>query len=348
MARYDKTTFGRKVSALFNYSYVVLAIAVLLTVGATIAYYQNAAAFADDTGTRWTPVVLLIGLCISLLLFGMTHREATTRASLLRKTLDLLDAQQENQSLLVAEKESRKTAERASHAKDEFLAVVSHELRTPLNAIAGWTRILQTPGISDEARETAIKRIDKNLRMQASLVEELLSFSDVMSSGPRLALRPLCIRDVIEEAVNSVSVSAFQKGIALDVELDLADVQVEGDRERLKLAVGNVIANAVKFTPSGGSVNVSGCACDGEVSCVVRDNGLGISPEFLPHVFEQYAQSEVASTRHFGGLGLGLTIAKHVLHLHNGSIEAASSGAGGGSTFTIHLPAISSMESGVR
>jgi signal transduction histidine kinase len=343
MALYDKMTLRRNLSALFNYSYVVLGILLLLTVGATIAYYQNAAAFSDDTGTRWTPVVFLIGLCVSLLLFGMTHREATTRASLLRKTVDLIDAQQENKTLLKAEKESRKAAERAGHAKDEFLAVVSHELRTPLNAIAGWTRILRTPGISNEARDTALKKIDKNLRMQASLVEELLSYSDVMSSGPRLELRPLCIREVIEEAVGAVSVSAFQKGITLDVDLELDEFQVEGDRERLKLAIGNVIANAVKFTPTGGSVNVTGCTCDGEVRCVVRDNGLGISPEFLPHVFEQYSQSEVSTTRHFGGLGLGLTIAKHVLQLHNGSIEAASSGAGGGSTFTIHLPAMSSI-----
>ena len=343
MTSYDKTILSRKLSALFNYSYVVLGILVLLTLGATIAYYQNAPAFSDATGTRWTPVVFLIGLGISLLLFGMTHREATTRANLLRKTLDLLDAAEENKALLMAEQESRKAAERASNAKDEFLGVVSHELRTPLNAIAGWARILRTPGISNEARETALKKIEKNLRMQASMVEELLSFSDVMSSGPKLALRPLCMREVIEEAVGLVSASAFQKGITLDVDLELGDVRIEGDRERLKLAIGNVIANAVKFTPTGGSINVTGCACDGDVSCVVRDTGLGISPEFLPHVFERYSQSEVGSTRHFGGLGLGLTIAEHVIRLHNGSIHAASLGAGDGSTFTIHLPAIPSL-----
>ena len=154
-------------------------------------------------------------------------------------------------------------------------------------------------------------------------------------------MRPVFVGELIEEAVDSVSVAAFQKGISLDVDLELGEAQVEGDRERLKLAIGNVISNAVKFTQSGGRINVTGCACDGEIRCVVRDNGPGISPEFLPHVFEQYKQSEVASTRHFGGLGLGLTIAHHVVKLHNGSIEAASAGAGGGSTFTIHLPAIS-------
>ncbi|HKP68998.1 MAG TPA: ATP-binding protein [Pyrinomonadaceae bacterium] len=337
----------RKFAELFNYSYIVLGILFMLTVGATIAYYQNAHLLAGDAAVRWAPVVFLIGLCISLLIFGMTHREATTRATLLRKTFDLIDAQRENKKLLEAEQESRKVAEQANHAKDEFLAVVSHELRTPLNAIAGWTRVLRTPDISGEAREAALEKIDKNLRMQASIVDELLNFSDVMSTGPNLALRPLRIHDVIEEAVDSASVAAFQKGITLDVDLELGETRIKGDHGRLKLAIGSVIANAVKFTPAGGHISVTGCSCDGEVKCVVKDNGLGISPEFLPHVFEQYKQSEVPSTRHFGGLGLGLTIAQHVLQLHNGSIEAASAGAGGGSTFTIHIPAMPSALSAV-
>ena len=347
MTQNDKKFLRRRLSALFNYSYVVLGILFILTIGATVAYYKNASGFAGETPEEWAPVIFLIGLCISLVIFGITHREATARANLLRKTVDLVDAQKQNKALLKAEQESRKAAERASHAKDEFLALVSHELRTPLNAIAGWTRILRTPGVSDEARETALEKIDKNLRMQASIVEELLNFSDVMSSGPTLKLTPICVREVIEEAVESVSVSAFQKGITLDVDLELGELQVKGDRERLKLAIGNVIANAVKFTPSGGRVSVTGCACDGEVTCIVKDNGLGITPEFLPHVFDQYKQSEVASTRHFGGLGLGLTIAKHVMKLHSGSIDAASAGSGGGSTFTIHIPAMPNVSSAV-
>jgi signal transduction histidine kinase len=316
----------------------VLGILLLLTTGATIAYYKNASAFADYSGQRWAPVVFLIGLCVSLLIFGMTHREATTRAALLRRTADLLQSQIENKALLKAEEESRVAAERASVAKDEFLAVVSHELKTPLNAIAGWTRILKTAGISDEDRENALKKIDKNLQMQISVVEELLSFSDVMSSGPKLAMRPLRICDVIEEAVNSVSVSAFQKGISLAVALDLDDCQINCDGDRLKLALANIIANAVKFTPPGGSVRISGRTSGEEAICIVEDDGLGIDPEFLPHVFEQYAQSEFAMTRNFSGLGLGLTIAKHIVQLHNGTIEAASAGSGAGSTFTVHLP----------
>ena len=334
----DRTSLRPKFAALFNYSYVVLGILLLLTAGATVAYFKNAELFADDTGTRWTPVVFLIGLCISLLIFGMTHREATARATLLRKTLDLIDAQRENRKLLKAEQESRLAAEQANLAKDEFLAVVSHELRTPLNAIAGWARILQTPGISEEARETALRKIDKNLRSQAAIVDQLLSFSDVMSSGPTLHRRSFVVREVIQEAVDAASVTAFQKGVSLIADLQLDGITIDGNRDRLKMAIGNVIANAVKFTPRDGSVNVRAFASDCEVTCVVADNGAGIPAEFLPYVFDQYTQSEVQSTRHFGGLGLGLAIAKHVLQLHNGTIEAASAGPGGGSTFTIHIP----------
>ena len=334
-------------AALFSYSYIVLGILLILTIGVTVAYYQNAHLLAGGGAVQWAPVVFLIGLCISLVIFGMTHREATARASLFRKTMDLLEAQHENRKLLKAEQEARRSAERANHAKDEFLALVSHELRTPLNAIAGWTRVLRTSGLSSEAHETALEKIDKNLRMQASIVEELLNFSDVMSSDPNLSLRPLCISDVIKNSVDSASVAAFQKGITLDVDLELSDVRIQGDYDRLQLAIGNVISNAVKFTPAGGHISITGCACDGEVTCTVKDDGPGIPPDFLPHVFEQYKQSEVASTRHFGGLGLGLSIAQHVLHLHHGSIEAASSGAGGGSTFTIRLPAMPSKLSAV-
>lgn len=348
MTGHEQKSLRRKLSSLFNYSYVVLCILLLLSVGATVAYYQNAELFYDDSGSRWSAVVFLIGFCISLLIFGITHREATARATLLRKTLDLLATQKENRSLLKAEQESRIAAERANLAKDEFLAVVSHELRTPLNAIAGWTRILRSDGLSDEARETALQKIDKNLKVQTEIVDELLNFSDVMSAGPRLRVRPVRIRRVIEEAINSVSVSAFQKGITLATELELGDLKVYADRERLKMAIGNVISNAVKFTPNGGSISVSGRAMDGEIACIVTDDGLGISPEFLPHVFEKYTQSELASTRHFGGLGLGLTIAQHILKLHHGSIEAESTGAGEGATFTIHIPLKPPVSSSVR
>ena len=325
-------------SAAFNYSYIVLVILFLLTIGATLGYYQNSAAFEGETGTRWTPVVFLIGLCVSLVIFAMTHREATARLTLQQKTLDLIEAQRQNDDLLAAEQASRIAAEQANLAKAEFLALVSHELKTPLNAIAGWNRILKTRGISNETRETALEKIDKNLRIQAAIVDELLNFSDVMSRNADIDKRPVRMREVFEDAVAAVSVSAFQKGVTLVSNDTLDGERVLGDRPRLKLAIVNVLSNAVKFTPPGGSIEARAFESQGFVRCVVADTGLGMEQDIIPHIFEKYRQSERASTRHYGGLGLGLTIADQIVKLHRGNIEAISAGPGKGSRFTISIP----------
>ena len=338
MVRSERRNFKSRAAAVFNYSYVVLGILVLLTIGSTLAYYQNSAAFSDDSGTRWTPVVFLIGLCVSLVIFGMTHREAAARLRLHQRTLDLIEAQRQNGALLRAEQQSRIAAEQANKSKDEFLAVVSHELKTPLNAIAGWTRILKMPDISEEARATALDKIDKNLKIQTTIVEELLAFSDVMSSGADITKKNVRMREVFEGAVAAVSVPAFQKGITLAHE-DLLDGEiVVGDPVRLKIALVNVLDNAIKFTPLNGHVEAQAFESAGSVNCVITDHGVGIAPEFLPHVFDRYKQSEHVATRHFGGLGLGLTIAQQIVKLHGGTIEAESEGLGTGATFKISLP----------
>ena len=338
MVRSDVKNSRSRPSAVFNYSYVVLGILLLLTIGSTLAYYQNSAAFSDDSGTRWTPVVFLIGVCVSLVIFGMTHREASARLRLHQKTLDLIEAERQNRALLKAEQESRIAAEQANKSKDEFLAVVSHELKTPLNAIAGWSRILKMSDVSDEARETALDKIDKNLRIQTSIVEELLSFSDVMSSGVDIPEKNVRMREVFEGAVEEVRVTAFQKGITLAHD-DLLDGEIVlGDPARLKIALVNVLDNAIKFTPQNGHVEAQAFESAGAVTCVIRDDGVGIAPEFLPHVFDCYKQSEHVATRHFGGLGLGLAIAQQIVRLHGGTIEAASDGLGAGATFKISLP----------
>jgi signal transduction histidine kinase len=322
----------------FLYPYVVLAIMILLSIGATLVFFQNSIIFDDETVTRWTPVIFVIGLCISLLIFGMTHRDATARVALQRKTDDLLAAQKQIQALLAAEQASRVAAEQANRAKDEFLAVVSHELKTPLHAIAGWVRILRTNGISEETRETAIKKIEKNLRIQAGIVEEVLKFSDVMSSSAAPDQKSIAIRDVFERAVAAVSVAAFQKGITLANEDELGNELVLGDSEGLQTALVNILSNAVKFTPAGGNIQAKAFRSNGHVKCVIADTGPGIAPDFLPHVFEQYKQYEKLSTRSYGGLGLGLTIANHIVKLHHGTIDVESAGAGYGSTFTISIP----------
>lgn len=337
MSSTDREKNNDEYSAVFNYSYVVLSILILLTIGATLAYHQNSLMLVDGSGSRWTPVVFLIGLCVSLLLFGMTHRDAAARFALHQKTRDLLAAQKEIKALLEAEHNSRIAAERANRAKDEFLAVVSHELRTPLNAIAGWNRILKTHGVSEETRETAVGKIDKNLRLQAAIVEELLNFSDIMSSGFALKNKSISVRGVFESAVAAANVAAFQKGVTLVTDDRLDGEQVLGDEERLRIALVNVLENAVKFTPTGGRVEANAYCADGCVKCVICDDGPGIPAEFLPHVFDQYKQSERVSTRRHGGLGLGLTIASQILKLHNGTIDAESVG-GGGAKFTISIP----------
>lgn len=338
MVRLDPNNSKDDLSAVFNYSYIVLTILLLLTIGATIAFYQSSPIFDDDAKSRWTPVVFLIGLCVSLLIFGMTHREGAARFRLRQKTIDLLAAQKENEALLVAEQNSRIEAEKANLAKDEFLAVVSHELKTPLNAIAGWNWILKTKGISDETRQTALEKIEKNIRIQTALVEEILNFSDIMSTGFAITNKAVVMRDVFEDAVAAVSGAAFQKGVTLANNDKLDTERVLGDGARLKIALVNVLSNAVKFTPSGGSVDARAFESDGYVRCVITDNGLGIPAEFLPHVFDEYKQSEHATTRHYGGLGLGLTIAGEIVKMHRGTIDVQSSGIGQGAEFTISLP----------
>jgi signal transduction histidine kinase len=338
MAPTDLKKKSAEPSSVFNYSYAVFSILLLLTIGVTLAYYQNAEMFADGSEARWTPVVFVIGLCVSLVIFGMTHRDSAARYALQQKTQDLIAAQNENQKLLAAEQQSRISAEQANRAKSEFLALVSHELKTPLNAIAGWNRILKTKGISEETRQTAVEKIDKNLRLQAAIVEELLNFSDIMSSGLTVITRSVSVRDIFESAVSTVRAEASEKGLTLVTDDTLDGEQVAGDQERLKIAIVNVLSNAVKFTPPGGNVKAEAYNFDGYVKCVISDDGLGIPPDFLPHVFDQYRQSDHATTRRYGGLGLGLTIANHIIKLHCGTIEAESSGVGGGAKFTISLP----------
>jgi signal transduction histidine kinase len=321
----------------FGYSYLVLTILLLLTVGATIAYHQDVGMFRHNS-VGWTPVVFVIGVCISFLIFGLTHRDSVVRRELEARTRELTAIQKQNEVLLEAEQKSRRAAEEANRGKDEFLAVVSHELRTPLHAITGWSRVLKTDGLSDEERARAISKIDKNLRIQAAMIDELLNFSEIMSGGLAVITKPIVVREVFDEALEAADAEARRKGVTLVTKNSLEFERVLGDKARLRLAIAHVVANAVKFTPAGGSVETDTYVSDDWVKCVVSDTGSGIPPEFLPHIFEQYTQSENHATRQFSGLGLGLTLAERIVQLHHGKIEAASSGVGKGATFTISLP----------
>lgn len=245
----------------------------------------------------------------------------------------------DNARLFEAAQEARHRAEQANRAKDEFLAMVSHELRTPLNAMLGWTRLLRTGDLDPEKRARALDTIERNAQAQAQLIEDLLDISRIVAGKLRLDLVPVHLATLVEGALEAVRPAADAKGVRLLAHVDVAAPPLSGDAHRLQQVVWNLMSNAVKFTPRGGQVEVHAHRRGRVFEIRVEDTGKGISPAFLPHVFEQFRQAEGGTTRAHGGLGLGLTIAKHLVELHGGTIEARSEGEGQGATFAVELPA---------
>ena len=247
-------------------------------------------------------------------------------------------AQAELERLLAREQAARAEAESANRMKDEFLATVSHELRTPLTAIMGWSHMLRKGKLDDETLARAVETIDRNAKAQAQLVEDILDVSRMIMGKLRLNVGPVDVAAVINAAIDSVQLAADTKGIKLEVTLDPSARHTVGDASRLQQVVWNLVSNAIKFTPSGGSVAVRLERSANFVQIHVTDTGCGISPEFLPFVFDRFRQADGTPTRMHGGLGLGLAIAKHLTELHGGSVKAESDGEGQGATFTISLP----------
>lgn len=235
-------------------------------------------------------------------------------------------------------------AQQASRLKDDFLATVSHELRTPMNAILGWATLLparigpDVPG--RDAIMHALGVIERNARAQARLVEDVLDVARIVSGKLRVASRPFELEPVVRAAVEACATGAANKGVQLEVvaETDVGAGAIHGDPDRLQQVVWNLVSNAVKFTPRGGTVRIALAREGSSARIVVSDDGIGIAPELLPHVFERFRQADSSSTRQHGGLGLGLSIARHLVDLHGGTIEAASAGMGRGATFTVRLP----------
>jgi signal transduction histidine kinase/CheY-like chemotaxis protein len=233
---------------------------------------------------------------------------------------------------------ARADAEAASRAKDEFLAVLSHELRTPLTAIVGWARMLRAGNLPAGAMANAIEVIDRNAAAQVQLIEELLDVSRIVSGTLRLELRPVKLAPVLGAAIDAVRPTAERKGVHITSSVAASLDLVTADAGRLQQVFWNLLANAVKFTPSGGSVAVTATAdADGGARVSVADTGSGIDAATLPHVFERFRQADSSMTRHHGGLGLGLTLVKHIVELHGGTVRAESDGPGQGATFTITL-----------
>ena len=258
-----------------------------------------------------------------------------------------------NVALFAAEQSARSAAEAANRMKDDFLATVSHELRTPLTAMLGWIWWLRRGPIDEAVQVRALETVERNARAQAQLVEDLLDVSRIVTGKLRLDVRPVDLRTVIEAAIESVRTAADAKDITLQPHLPLGATVVPVDPDRLQQIVWNLLSNAIKFTPAGGRVDVTLEARPGEVSIVVVDTGAGISHDFLPYVFDRFRQAEGSSTRAYGGLGLGLAIVRHLVELHGGTVRAESPGEGGGTTFTVTLPArairkVSSDDLGAR
>ncbi|HEX9961531.1 MAG TPA: CHASE domain-containing protein [Pyrinomonadaceae bacterium] len=303
-----------------------------------IVEYKALPDFVAKSNSGWTPLILGSGLVFSLLLFGMTYLESFARRKSERFTYELKESEKEKALLFEKEQKARRFAEDASRAKDEFISVVSHELRTPLNTIAGWTRIMQADDLAPEMKQQALEKIDKNLRIQTKLVEELLDFSQIITGKGDLTSKLIEISGVFESAVADVAAQARDREINIEKENALNGQKVLGDSERLKKAFENVLRNAVKFTAKNGTVFTEIKQQDDAIQMKIRDSGRGINPKFLPHIFEGFRQADSSSTRQFGGLGLGLAISRHIIELHGGSIKAESAGEGQGSVFTIKIP----------
>src|SRR5215213_1375273 len=239
---------------------------------------------------------------------------------------------------LAREKAAREEAEEANHLKDEFLATVSHELRTPLTAILGWSNMLLAGKLEGEPRDRALEIIHRNAQSQNQLISDLLDVSRIISGKLRLDLRTINLPKVIEAAVEATRPSAEEKRVGLSTSLDPYAGPVNGDADRLQQVVWNLLTNSIKFTPEGGQIRVESKVAGTRIEVTVRDTGIGIEPEFLPHIFERFRQAHPGTNRIHGGMGLGLSIVRQLVELHGGAIRAESRGEGRGATFTVNLP----------
>jgi signal transduction histidine kinase/ActR/RegA family two-component response regulator len=267
------------------------------------------------------------------------HRLALVRRSPVVEA-SILDRAEQIQQRHDALDQARVQAEEANLLKDQFLAIISHELRTPLTAILGWLRMLRSGMLSPEKQAHALETVERNARVQAQLIEDLLDVSRIMSGKLALDKDVVDVAPLVSSAMETVRPDAEARGVSLAVEID-ASAQVLGDARRLQQVVWNLLSNAVKFTPRDGKVRLQVARSDRAIEIVVHDTGTGISPAFLPHVFERFRQAEGGTARKMGGLGLGLSIVRHVVEAHGGEVRADSGGDGRGATFTVRLPALS-------
>jgi PAS domain S-box-containing protein len=250
-------------------------------------------------------------------------------------------ADEERSDLLNRAQTARLEAERTSRLKDEFLATLSHELRTPLNAILGWARLLHGGQLDAETASRAIESVERNAKIQTKLVEDLLDVSSIITGKWRLETRPVDLCTSVESSLDAIRTTVEAKEITLEKDLDSRVGLILGDPSRVQQILWNLLSNAVKFTAKGGHIQVRVAREGANAAISVQDNGKGITEEFLPYVFERFRQADGSLTRKFGGLGLGLAIARHLTELHGGTIEVESAGEHQGAKFTVKLPLLS-------
>ena len=289
----------------------------------TVAVSLSAAeVLADWRAQQRTSTIAFGGLALTLAVFVV----------LLFRQMDALAA------AVVRERDARTQAEHASRLKDEFLMTLSHELRTPLNAIVGWIRMLTTGSVPPESHAKALSSIERNAQMQTRLVEELLDVSRAITGKLKIEARPINIADVVLAAVDTLRPALLAKRIDFKEDVDRTLPTITADPERMQQVVWNLLSNAIKFTPADGRLTLSASREGAHVAITVSDSGIGISPEFLPFVFDRFRQADAGPRREQGGLGLGLAIVRHLVELHGGTVTARSDGPGTGATFRVLLP----------
>ncbi|MBD0373409.1 MAG: response regulator [Pyrinomonadaceae bacterium] len=290
------------------------------------------------------PIVVIIFFTYQTYLKNLeattAHAEQAERhvEELSRYINELKRSEEEREKILLREQAARSEAEAANRIKDEFLATLSHELRTPLTAIVGWAGLLRTGDFEGELKEQALETVERNARVQAQLIDDLLDVSRIVSGKLLLDVKEVELDEVIASAIDVVRPAAKAKGISVTYDRGSERGIISGDAARLQQIAWNLLSNAIKFTHEGGQVHVSLERVATHIKLSVRDTGKGISREFLPHVFDRFRQADSSSTRSHGGLGLGLAIVRHLVELHGGTVDVTSAGDGLGATFSATFP----------
>lgn len=318
------------------------------------AYFPDAYLLGEMEIESYAAIPLIDSSGIPLGVLGVMGCQPFTNVQLIESLLSIFatravaelerqQAEAERAQLLQSEQTARQEAETANRVKDEFLAVLSHELRTPLNPILGWSKLLQSGKLDATKTAFALETIQRNVNLQTQLIDDLLDVSRILRGKLLLNMHPVNLASITAAGIETVRLAAEAKSIQIQTYFDPDLGKVLGDAGRLQQVVWNLLSNAVKFTPTGGRVEIRLEQIDSNAQISVSDTGNGIEPEFIPYMFETFRQADSTITRKFGGLGLGLAIARHLVELHGGTINAHSAGSGLGATFLVQLPLINSL-----